>query len=79
MDLPFKPYFAIACSCRTACASSFSFTPKQLEEAEKDPVIALRMLPTTDQRALSLFFAEHQRLGHAPEPRLVALAPLPTT
>lgn len=78
MDLPFKPYFTIQCSCGVACAPNSAFTPDQLKEAEKDPVIALRMLAPEDQRAMVVFYDEHQKLGHVPEPRLIALAPVPS-
>ena len=77
MDLPFKPHFAIVCSCGEGCTSERSLTSAELAAAEKDFVVALRMLPPDEQRAAVAFYTKHKDLGHTPEPRLMGLAPLP--
>ena len=73
MDLPWKRHFGITCSCGKACA--FEVTREQT--ALPNPTEILRSLSPDDQQACARFYAEHQALGHDPQPDLIDLAPLP--
>lgn len=75
MDLPWKPHFGINCPCGKGFM--VAITAEQYRAAEQDPVMGLRALSPGERDEAVDFYLAHMRLGHSPEPALMAFAPMP--